>query len=160
MIFIIFCSDLKKKKKEKNYRKFFISFCKYIWFFAKVQEICTIFFLLDMHHIFLKKSSCQPHFRDDGENQQRKVAKASPTTEMTSLSIFQDLFFFSERKKIDGNIFFWPPLTTTSGQKSPKNVIFCIPIPEVQKISHFFLPLPLCQKNIFPCFFFIFFFFF
>ena len=50
-----FCNDVKKKEKEENYRKSFIFFCQYISFFPKIQEIRTIFFLLDMHHIFLKK---------------------------------------------------------------------------------------------------------
>ena len=75
-------------------------------FLPKYKKFAIFSFYLICIIFLLKKFSCQPYFRDDGENQQRNVGKSIPTTEMTSLSIFQELFFFSERKKIDGNIFF------------------------------------------------------
>ena len=95
-----------KKEKQENYRKVFFFFANICHFLPKYKKFALFFFYLICIIFLLKKFSCQPYFRDDGENQQWNIRKSIPTTEMTSLSIFQELFFFSERKKIDGNIFF------------------------------------------------------
>ena len=112
MIFIDFAMTWKKKKKKKIFGNLLFFFANIYHFSPKYKKFALFSFYLICTIFFLKKFSCQPHFRDDGENQQRNVGKSIPTTEMTSLSVFQELFFFSERKKIDGNISFRPISTT------------------------------------------------
>ena len=101
-----FCDDMKKKRNKKINAIFLFFFANIYVFYQKYKNFALFSIYLKCAIPFFKIFSCQSLFREDGENRQRNVGKSILTTEMTSPSIFQELFFFSKRKKINGNIFF------------------------------------------------------
>ena len=114
IIFIDFAMTWKKKSKKKINAIFLFFFANIYVFYQKYKNFALFSIYLKCAILFFKIFSCQSLFREDVENRQRNVGKSILTTEMTSPSIFQELFFFSKRKKINGNIFFQPISTTNT----------------------------------------------
>ena len=85
---------------------FLFFFANIYVFYQKYKNFALFSIYLKCAILFFKIFSCQSLFREDCENRQRNVGKSILTTEMTSPSIFQELFFFSKRKRINGNICF------------------------------------------------------
>ena len=114
IIFIDFAMTWKKKRNKKINAIFLFFFANIYVFYQKYKNFALFSIYLKCAILFFKIFSCQSLFREDCENRQRNVGKSILTTEMTSPSIFQELFFFSKRKKINGNIFFQPISTTNT----------------------------------------------